>query len=1323
MPIDFVHFEVACEILLSTTWPTRPTSQPRRPMQRNPPGAPSRFRNTGAKVIVANRLESAAALKSVLRMDSAESIVAGDTQESTLERLAMRLDGFEMYAFLSSLIAGFSYGALSELGGAVSNAEENLPALLARPFSLLFALTLVASIFSGLYATCVFALCSLYSKTALAENKDSRMTAFLQRTARYRTRGFRYFITSLITFAFSVLQLAVMRLDPRVSTPTVALGAMFLYSCMRDVRALLLSAAPIFTPSAAPIFTPDDERHRLYSQSDGVAGSASTLASSSAPISGQELASARPFPVRLGAASSTSSPPPPPVPPCSTRDSTTPMVGDDKLELPLVENRASALVGVLSHSMFDHVAACSPEAAQERGSHVKYHAACDESRRDESRHDLREEHSNASLAAVPPCQLLSPPPSVPPYSSHAALEHVEAAQVVSRVVAMAAAEAATEAGAEAAAVEVTVGASSCRHHRATTSRKLSPMFEAAVKEEEEELSETSSEMEADADADDGGAAKSDDQPDGSIAGTNADGGRAVISAVPPDHVAESVVVQAALAQAALAIGQARAAEAAAVVAHKTARAASTAQASAEAKAATWQQAEAVARQAAQAEAEARANEQAKSVAEMQQAVREAATRAAAAARAEAETQAAAELMTIKAEMRESAAAHARADLETRHVRSQIELLLDQKARTASLAVAVAVAGRDAVALAKNFEPPSRQRLDASPAAAFADQVTAGTMASMAPVAANTMTSKARAAIKEVDEVLNRIEDLEAKRQSTSFPLRRRGPTSPWHSGYSGCAGLTDEEEAELRQLKSRVPALRANAEQQLNKQQLEERRVCEVVDEGHRFNAAKPAATATPPLEVAPAVAAEAGKAPLRATPSDMRVFAPELSSPVATLPPLVEPVVAPAAAMPAAVAPSAEASAPAAVAPAAVAPAAVAPAAVAPAAVAPAAVTPMAATPMAVTPTAVTPMAVTPRRKSPSSRHVESRPVDTGQADAGSTGFSGRPRPLLHRPRMESEAPTPRRSSPLARHSYEEAPRAPSAKLSPTAALMVPAVPPGIIIAPRRLSRDPEEDPRLAPEPTTEPTTKSVKEPALSAGAAAYAHRASSPRHSRASVEVQELLKMGTGSKADSSRAESRAAFEWGSLPASPSLTSTLPGGGSTSVPRAISRPSSRRAPADALPASTAWEGATAPPASRRAAAPPLIHPKPSSSPLGSLPTASANAKVSDATTAAVLPALDRAFGSPNDDSASWSPLHPSPNVGVDPSSMNKAQRGGSSPGVAIREPVKASGRGGAAVRPNRMAVHTGSRRLLAANSPKDKGARLRALAASFPPPMCDAI
>ena len=171
----------------------------------------SRLRQAGSSVLAAKRLESMVeespaqpaqparlvkldSLHNVLqnvRMDSTVSAAAatptlltrqssdasilssGHADGTELERVAMRLDGFEMYSFLASLISGFSYGCLND-SDTRPVLREKLPNALAETVAVAYSFSMMLSIFTGLYATCVFAFCSLYSKTALAELKDDR---------------------------------------------------------------------------------------------------------------------------------------------------------------------------------------------------------------------------------------------------------------------------------------------------------------------------------------------------------------------------------------------------------------------------------------------------------------------------------------------------------------------------------------------------------------------------------------------------------------------------------------------------------------------------------------------------------------------------------------------------------------------------------------------------------------------------------------------------------------------------------------------------------------------------------------------------------------------------------------------------------------------------------------------------------------------------------------------------------------------------------------------------------------------------------------------
>ena len=171
----------------------------------------SRLKKAGNNIILAKRLAKAPSFRDALQMDSPDgrsadgSSDAADNQAPVvsdpveLDRVTLRLDGFEMYAFLTSLIAGFSFSCLDGLETWAKTSTS--PKFVSELLMVVFSLSLMISIFSGLYATVVFALCSLYSKTALAEGKDQRMRDFLRETATFRTRGFRSFIICMCAAA------------------------------------------------------------------------------------------------------------------------------------------------------------------------------------------------------------------------------------------------------------------------------------------------------------------------------------------------------------------------------------------------------------------------------------------------------------------------------------------------------------------------------------------------------------------------------------------------------------------------------------------------------------------------------------------------------------------------------------------------------------------------------------------------------------------------------------------------------------------------------------------------------------------------------------------------------------------------------------------------------------------------------------------------------------------------------------------------------------------------------------------------------------------
>ncbi|CAB9511506.1 expressed unknown protein [Seminavis robusta] len=140
-------------------------------------------------------------------------------QATALDRAGFRLDGFEVYAVVSALTLATSIQFFD---------------LLSRQWTwdstswMLDLISITASamgMMTGLHATFIFSLMTVYGRTAVGMGRD--VTPFLDATQEVRARGFRSFHISLYTFGVQIVFVIVSRLPPtlwrRLGAPLMAL--------------------------------------------------------------------------------------------------------------------------------------------------------------------------------------------------------------------------------------------------------------------------------------------------------------------------------------------------------------------------------------------------------------------------------------------------------------------------------------------------------------------------------------------------------------------------------------------------------------------------------------------------------------------------------------------------------------------------------------------------------------------------------------------------------------------------------------------------------------------------------------------------------------------------------------------------------------------------------------------------------------------------------------------------------------------------------------------------------------------------------------------
>jgi len=158
-----------------------------------------------------------------------------------------------MYALVMATIAGFSFSAMES----VTREEVERVGFFWR---LAFGISTCLSFVLSLYSTVIFALSSLYAKTALGLHKDIEYDAFLLRTQKLRIYGFHAFICSCGAFIFCFLILIHVKIEGVAAILSGTLGVGLFYIGWNHTAELVQAANPIFMkrPSGVGAGDPDD---------------------------------------------------------------------------------------------------------------------------------------------------------------------------------------------------------------------------------------------------------------------------------------------------------------------------------------------------------------------------------------------------------------------------------------------------------------------------------------------------------------------------------------------------------------------------------------------------------------------------------------------------------------------------------------------------------------------------------------------------------------------------------------------------------------------------------------------------------------------------------------------------------------------------------------------------------------------------------------------------------------------------------------------------------------------------------------------------------
>lgn len=163
----------------------------------------------------------------------------GTFGSDTLDRLKMRLDGMGTYAVVAALVVNMGIRLLS-------STSDLLLSKVWSPIACLYSCSLAGCVLSGVYATIVFALVKMFSKTALGIYKDVQFCEFFNATAHYRVTGFVALCISVASFCFAFLTFFLVRVGGAPGVAGFIVGMLLVAKGIADFWGICRCAGRIF---------------------------------------------------------------------------------------------------------------------------------------------------------------------------------------------------------------------------------------------------------------------------------------------------------------------------------------------------------------------------------------------------------------------------------------------------------------------------------------------------------------------------------------------------------------------------------------------------------------------------------------------------------------------------------------------------------------------------------------------------------------------------------------------------------------------------------------------------------------------------------------------------------------------------------------------------------------------------------------------------------------------------------------------------------------------------------------------------------------------
>jgi len=176
-----------------------------------------------------------------------------DGQE--LDRATVRLDGIEVYAIVSALTCATSISCFDNFDPTPIDVILKEYAVFTFLADLCYYASGALGMMTGLHATLIFSLVTMYGRTALGIDRDDAFNDFFGSTGGARFNGFKSFKISLYSFIIQLTFLIEKKFVFTPLRPLVLLGTGYLaYNHMyKDSEAVLMAAGVIYSAPKPPV--------------------------------------------------------------------------------------------------------------------------------------------------------------------------------------------------------------------------------------------------------------------------------------------------------------------------------------------------------------------------------------------------------------------------------------------------------------------------------------------------------------------------------------------------------------------------------------------------------------------------------------------------------------------------------------------------------------------------------------------------------------------------------------------------------------------------------------------------------------------------------------------------------------------------------------------------------------------------------------------------------------------------------------------------------------------------------------------------------------